>query len=276
LRAFIFRDQGEYDEAIAAFNRAIELDPQSKKAKVETAGALMVMGRQAEALAIFDELTAEVPEDTEEKLSQSSAWRSKGNVFAQQGLWNDSLRAYDMAIELGYGEPLPLIFYGVFSNKGYVLKELGRYEDAIEACDRVLDAFSETETSGLINPAMMILVGEPWLWKAEALEELGRDDEAALAYERAAEAFEFETSAYPEIAKFWKYKACALEGMGRHEEAVLSYERAVEAFEDEIATNAESSNVWRYQWMGEALEFLGRDSEAEAAYARARELGYRG
>jgi cytochrome c-type biogenesis protein CcmH/NrfG len=64
--------------------------------------------------------------------------------------------------------------------------------------------------------------------------------------------------------------------MGRHEEAAASYERAVGTFEDEIEKNAESSNIWRYQWMGEALEALGRDSEAEAAYARARELGYGG
>jgi cytochrome c-type biogenesis protein CcmH/NrfG len=64
--------------------------------------------------------------------------------------------------------------------------------------------------------------------------------------------------------------------MGRHGEADASYERAVVAFEDEIETHAESSNVWRYQWMGEALEALGRDSEAEAAYARAGELGYVG
>jgi len=275
-KALILRDQGEYDEAIAAFDRAIELDPQNTEAKVEKAGTLMVMGRQVEALAIFDELTAEVPEDPEERLWQSSAWRSKANVFAGQGLWNESLRAYDRAIELGlgYDDPLPLTFYGIWSNKGRVLKELGRYEEAVEACDTALNAYNET--AGLTSPAMMLLGGEPWLWKAEALEALGNGDEAFEAYKRAAEAFELETSAYPEIAKFWKYKADALEGMGRHEEAAASYERAVGAFEDEIEDHADSSNVWRYQWMGEALEALGRDSEAEAAYARARELGYRG
>ena len=275
-KALILRDQGEYDEAIVAFDRAIELDPQNARVKVEKAGTLMVMGRQAEALAIFDELTTEVPEDPEERLWQSSAWRSKGNVFAEQGLWNESLVAYDRAIELGlgYDEPLPLTFYGIWSNKGRVLNKLGRYEDAVEACDKVLTAYNET--AGLTSPAMMLLVGEPWLWKAEALEALGRGDEAFEAYERAADAFELETSAYPEIAKFWKYKADALEGMGRYEEAAASYERAVGTFEDEIEKNAESSNIWRYQWMGEALEALGRDTEAEAAYARARELGYGG
>lgn len=52
-----------------------------------------------------------------------------------------------------------------------------------------------------------------------------------------------------------------------------SYERAVEAFEDEIKTPAEPSNVWRDLWI---LEALGCGSEAEAACARARELGYLG
>jgi tetratricopeptide (TPR) repeat protein len=230
------------------------------------------MGRQAEALAIFDEFTAEVPEDSEERLQQSSAWRSKGNVFAEQGLWNESLRAYDRAIELGSGDSLAT--YAASSNRGRVLNKLGRYEEAVEDCDRALNAYNGT--TGITGTTLMGMMGEPWLWKAEALESLGRGDEAALAYERAAEAFEFETTAYPEIAKFWKYEADALEGMGRHEEAAASYERAVDAFEDEIETHAESSNVWRYQWMGEALEALGRDSEAGAAYSRARELGYRG
>lgn len=275
-KALVLRDQGEYDEAIAAFDKAIEIDPQDTKTRVHKASLLIIMGRQAEALAIFDELTAEVPEDPEERLWQSSAWRSKGNVFSEQGLWNESLKAYDRAIELGlgYDDPLPLTFYGIWSNKGRVLKELGRYEDAVEACDRALNAYNET--AGLTSPAMMLLVGEPWLWKAEALEALGREDEAALAYEQAAAAFELDTSAYPEIAKFWLFLARALEGMGKHEGAVASYERAVEAFEVEIETHAESSNIWRYQWMGESLEALGRDSEAEAAFARARELGYRG
>jgi tetratricopeptide (TPR) repeat protein len=271
-KALILRDQGEYDEAIVAFGRAIELDPLNTEVKVEKAGTLIVMGRQAEALAIFDEFTAEAPEDPEERFWRSSAWRSKGNVFAEQGLWNESLVAYDKAIELGSGDPLAT--YAASSNRGHVLNKLGRYEEAVDACDRALNAYNET--AGLTSPAMMLLVGEPWLWKAEALEALGNGDEAFEAYERAAEAFEFETSAYPEIAKFWKYKADALEGMGRHEEAAASYERAGGAFEDEIKTHADSSNVWRYQWMGEALEALGRDSEAEAAYARARELGYRG
>ncbi len=171
---------------------------------------------------------------------------------------------------MGYGDPLPLTFYGIWSNKGRVLKELGRYEEAVEACNMALNAYNET--AGLTSPAMMLLVGEPWLWKAVALEALGRDDEA---FERAAEAFELETTTYPEIAKFWLFLARAQEGMG-NEEAAASYVRAVGAFMDEIETNAESSNVWRYQWMGEVLEALGRDSEGEAAYARARVLGYRG
>jgi tetratricopeptide (TPR) repeat protein len=271
-RALILRDQGEYDEAIAAFDRAIDLDPQDSRAKVAKAGLLVIMGRQAEALAIFDEFTAEVPEDSEERLQQSSAWRSKGNVFAEQGLWNESLRAYDRAIELGSGDPLAT--YAASSNRGRVLNKLGRYEVAVEACDMALEAYNDT--SGPTGPVLMGMMGEPWLWKAEALEELGNGDEAALAYERAAEAFELETSAYPEIAKFWLFLARAQEGMGRHNEAVASYERAIAAFEDEIETHVESSNVWRYQWMGESLEAIGRDSEAEAAYDRARELGYRG
>ncbi len=183
----------------------------------------------------------------------------KAQELYHNGSIEGAISAYDEALKIDPENETILI------RKASDLLVVGRVNESVEACDMALDAYNETP--GLTSPAMM---DEPWLWKGEALAALGKGDEAALAYEQAFERFEIDTTAYPEIAKFWMFKARALEGMGRHEEAALSYERAVEAFEDEIETHAESSNVWRYQWMGEALEALGRDSEAEDAYARAR------
>jgi hypothetical protein len=65
-----------------------------------------------------------------------------------------------------------------------------------------------------------------------------------------------------------------LDALGRHGEAVPAYERTIELFRSEITTQTGPSNGWRYWWMGDALQALGRTSEAEAAFAKAKELGY--
>ncbi|MBN1324190.1 MAG: tetratricopeptide repeat protein [Methanotrichaceae archaeon] len=274
-KAIALRDLGEYDRAIEAFDEAIDLDPLNTRAKLEKAELLTVMGRRAEALSIFDEATAEVSEDPDERILQSRAWRGRGAIFFEQGQWNESLSAYDRAIELGSTDRDPLSLVAAWSNKGCVLYELGRYEEAIDACDTALEIFNDSfvRSFDLMSPTQ---TGGTWLWKGEALDALGRHDEALDAYGRAEERYEIDTTWLPEVAKFWKFKADALEGMGRHDEAALSYERAVDAFEEEIEAHSESSNVWRYRWMGEALEALGRQDDAEAAFDRAKEIGYKG
>jgi tetratricopeptide (TPR) repeat protein len=144
-------------------------------------------------------------------------------------------------------------------------------EDWIEKGEELLYSGSLEESVEAFNKAIELdpQNADAWRLKALTLRDQGDYDEAIAAFDRAIDLDPQDTRAKVE-------KAGTLIIMGRHEEAAASYERAVDAFEDEIETHAELSNVWRYQWMGEALEALGRDSEAEAAFTRARELGYRG
>jgi Flp pilus assembly protein TadD len=60
-------------------------------------------------------------------------------------------------------------------------------------------------------------------------------------------------------------KGRVLEMMGDYEGAIIAFDRALEL---------DPSNMIAMQEKGVALQSLGRISEAEAAFAKAKELGY--
>ncbi len=261
-KALMLRDQGEYDKAIAAFDEAIRLDSQNMEARVEKAGTLMIMGRISEAAIALDAFADKIPVSPEERLWQSDAWRIKGNILVEKGSYEEALKAYDRAIELGSGQPLGSASAMAWLNEGHLLMRMERYEDALLAYDNAAE------------PDLPPVNSEAWLGKGRALDALSRHYEAVEAYNRSVEAFEIDLIISPEAAKFWKEKADALDGVSRYEEAASAYEKAVQLFRKDIEINAEQSNGWRYWWLGDALLALDRQAEAEAAFARARELGY--
>jgi tetratricopeptide (TPR) repeat protein len=123
---------------------------------------------------------------------------------------------------------------------------------------------------------------------------LGKYDEAIKAYDEAIRLD-------PEDAAAWNNKGNALDELGRYEEAIKSYNRAAELSEDYSENRLRKGNSHydagrylaaikyydaiikddpedEYAWYNKAnaLRMLHRNSEAEAAYKRARELGYNG
>lgn len=51
-------------------------------------------------------------------------------------------------------------------------------------------------------------------------------------------------------------------------------DEAILAFDSCIKINPQDADAWEYK--GRALKSAGRTTEAESAYAKARELGYKG
>jgi len=52
------------------------------------------------------------------------------------------------------------------------------------------------------------------------------------------------------------------------------YDEAAQAFDGALQANPEDGQVWSLK--ADALKALGKSADAEAAYARAKELGYKG
>jgi tetratricopeptide (TPR) repeat protein len=120
--------------------------------------------------------------------------------------------------------------------------DLKRYAEALQVCDNAL-------AQGVSTPGI-------WAVKGDALNGLGRADEARIAYEQV---LNFPREDYLS----WASSGSALAGLGRFEEALDAYEHAFTLKQDDPL-------LWRK--LAEVLRALGRDDEALAAEKHAEEL----
>ncbi|MDD2754774.1 MAG: tetratricopeptide repeat protein, partial [Methanothrix sp.] len=88
-------------------------------------------------------------------------------------------------------------------------------------------------------------------------------DEAINAYDVAIRLDPVSTQTW----QAWNGKGDALYGLGKFDEAVLAYDKAIGLWPD-------NAIPWAYK--ADALKALGRINDSEAAYARAKELGFGG
>lgn len=199
-----------YEEAIAYFDRAIELDPQRKSAWINKGAVLGTrLNRYDEALLAYEKAIELGGADAEDNETLSNAWNGKGAALAKLGRLNESMDAFDKAIELS---PQTAAF--VWLSKGDVFNESGRYDEAVEAYDKVVE----------LNSSMKALIAHAYDSKGDALSAWGRYDEAVKAYDNAIEQYSVE----PMGAQTWYKKGLALEALGRKNEANVAFSKAEE------------------------------------------------
>ena len=85
--------EGKSEEALTAFQKAVEINPEYVDARVRTGVVLSSLGRQGEALAEFDKALEFEPENLD-------AMCRKGNVLLAGQKFNDARAVFDAAIEL--------------------------------------------------------------------------------------------------------------------------------------------------------------------------------
>ena len=116
----------EYELALDAFEKAIELKPDYADAWNNRGVTLGRLDRHEEALKACDKAI-------ELKPDYADAWNNRGFALAKLGRYEEALEACDKAIELkpDYAE--------AWDSKGFALAKLGRYEEALEACDKATE-----------------------------------------------------------------------------------------------------------------------------------------
>ena len=87
-------DQKKYDEAIQAFDKAIDIDPQFEEAWYYKGVALFDQGKYDDANQALDKANDIDPQDAD-------AWREKGFALTRLGLTVESFDAFEKADELG-------------------------------------------------------------------------------------------------------------------------------------------------------------------------------
>ena len=153
-----FRSLGRFSEALAAYDRAIALDPRNFASLNDRAFALAKMGRLAEALTSYDRALALKPDHP--KLISN-----RGEILARLGRLDEALAYVERALEIEPGEP------DCLANRGFVLIKLGRFDEAMADIDQTL-----VKQPG--NPEVLGL-------RALAVAKLGRLDEALADVDRA-------------------------------------------------------------------------------------------
>lgn len=177
--------QGKYDEAIDAYDQAINLDPNSTQTWQAWKGkgdALYGQEKYEEAIIAYDKAIELRPED-------GMTWAYKGDALKQLGKINESDEAYTKAKDLGFsgsiwwpkpitmeGRPIPDKGLQMTSmiNKGLDLYSKGKYEEAIVAYEDAVRLDSNDAKTWAA-----------WNGKGDALSALGRSDEAKIAYTTA-------------------------------------------------------------------------------------------
>jgi tetratricopeptide (TPR) repeat protein len=279
-KGLALHEQGKYNEAFKAYDRAIENNPQYAEAWYNRGMAFQEQAKKDKAIKDFERAIEINPQYAE-------AWRGKGLSLFLMSKYDEAIKACDMAIEinpqyakawwdrgfllkilkrnteasaaLAKAKELGFLGYSdegtdseayAWKRKGSTFWGEGRLDKAIEAFDKAIE----------INPQY----AEAWKTKGHVLRHQGKQEEAIKAYERAIET----KGQYAErYAEAWGAKGLSLYLMRKYDDAIKAYDMAIEI-------RPQMADFWKEK--GNVLKALGRTTEADAAFAKAKELGYAG
>lgn len=160
-RGVALKQLGRFEEALAAFRRAVELDPQNA-APLEWSSLLRQLGRVDEALAVAHAGVAAWPR-------HPRMWHQLGAAQAAVGAHAAALESFEHGMSAGGGP-----YEELLCDRSAALFHLGRLDEALAAYEQGL-RFRPNH-------------GEMWRGKAQVLRALGREAEAAEAEREADEA----------------------------------------------------------------------------------------
>ncbi|KJU87023.1 hypothetical protein MBAV_000785 [Candidatus Magnetobacterium bavaricum] len=172
------------DDALTAYDAAIEAFPRNEPAQCGRAEVLRELGMLDDALTAYDAAIAAFPR-------HEPAQCGRAEVLRQLGRLDEALNAYDAAIAAFPRDVTSQC------GRAEVLRELGRLEDALTAYDAAIAAFPNDVAAQC--------------GRAEVLRELGRLDDALTAYDAAI-------AAYPNYVIAQCGRAGVLLLLGRHTE----------------------------------------------------------
>jgi tetratricopeptide (TPR) repeat protein len=185
--------KGHISESIPEWRKAIEIDPEDERARVNLGTALDHDGQTEEAIEQYRKATEIAPE-------HAPAYDSLAFDLTQRGKLDEAIEAYATSLKIEPANPQSQ------TNLATALYQKGRIEEAIAHCQKALDL-----DSGSLDAQNTLGL---------ALARQGKIDEAIAHIQLAA-------SANPESLQYQNNLARLLAQRGRFEEAIPHMERAV-------------------------------------------------
>lgn len=183
----------KYRESQLAYDRAIELKPEYLEAWTGRGYALDKLQQSKEAIASFDNALKIQPD-------YAPAWEGRGDALLDSQRYEEAIASYEKAVQF---QPN---LYQAWYNRGQAHQNLKQYDRAVESYQKAVEIKFD-------NSDIWYNLGNVFL-------ELNKNQEALEAYEKAVR---FQ----PNFYQAWYSKGIALLKMRRHEEAVEAYEKAV-------------------------------------------------
>ena len=259
-RGIIFGEQNRASEALAAFEKALALNPSLTEARICAGNVLCGLRQYSEALAAFDKaLTL--------KSDLVGALLGRGIALVGLNEYDAALAAYDRVLALRPDLALAWLC------RGDTFYELSRFEDASAAYDQALarnpdlaDAWlgrgnvfgklqSSDEALAAYDKALALRpdFAAAWFGRGNLLRDLKRFDDALSAYDRAI-------GLAPDLADAWLGRGKALSQLDRHADAQSAYTKALDLRPD-------FAEAWLGR--GDVLHEFAQYDEALAAFDRA-------
>jgi Tfp pilus assembly protein PilF len=135
---------GQFDQALASFDRAIALQPDFAQALNNRGNVLFEMERFEEALASFDRAIAL-------KADFAQAFYNRGLVLRQQQRLEEAVASFDRAIALNPG------FARAFNSRANTLRRMNRFEEALASFNAAI-ALKPDFAGALKNRGMLLLL----------------------------------------------------------------------------------------------------------------------
>ena len=202
------KDQGELDQAIEAYTKALSIRPDYAEACYNMGNTLHDQGKLDEAIEAYEKALSLKPVYAE-------VYNNIGITLQEQGKLDEAMEAYEKALSLkpDYAE--------AYNNIGITLQEQGKPEKAIKAYEKALS----------IKPDY----AEAYNNMGNTLQEQGKLDEAIEAFEKAL-------SLKPDYAEAYNNIGITLQKQGKLGEAIEAYKKVLSIKPDyaEAIVNASS------------------------------------
>jgi tetratricopeptide (TPR) repeat protein len=222
----VYRALGRYDEAIAAYQQAITLDPKDAYPHNGLGIVYRALGRYDEAIAAYQQAITLDPKD-------AYPHNGLGIVYSDQGRYDEAIAAYQQAITLDPKDAYP------HNGLGIVYSDQGRYDEAIAAYQQAIT----------LDPKYAY----PHNGLGIVYRALGRYDEAIAAYQQAI-------TLDPKYAPPHNGLGNVYRALGRYDEAIAAYQQAI---------TLDPKYAPPHNGLGIVYSDQGRYDEAIAAYQQA-------
>jgi tetratricopeptide (TPR) repeat protein len=262
-KGYSLTELGRLDEALEAYDRAIQLQPDYAWAWARKGRTLRLLNRYTEAIACYDQALTIQPQ-------YAWAYKGKGIVLERLGRPLDALECYQIATEIDPGDVWN------WYNQADALHNMGRYDEAIT----------------LLRQALKLDPAHPNSWA-----KLGQVYRLTGDFHGAIDAYEQAITLDPTYAWAQNGYGLALKAISAYRDALMAFKRAARYQPDEVwhwynltemlveldqydeavqpaqeAVRINPDHAFSWAKLGQVLRYLKRYDDALAAYERAIRL----